>query len=134
MELVKLINFKTLGDKRGSLISLESNKNIPFDFKRVYYIFGTIIGVSRGFHAHRNLKQVVVCVSGSCRFILDNGNQKKEIILDCNSKGLLIEGLIWREMHDFSHDCILMVIASDYYDELDYIRDYKIFLNYINNA
>ena len=128
MSLIKTINFKPLGDERGSLVALESNKSVPFDIKRVYYIFGTKKSVSRGFHAHLNLKQVAVCVTGSCRFILDNGKQKEEIILDSATKGLLIEDLTWREMYDFSPDCVLMVLASEYYDESDYIRDYQEFL------
>jgi dTDP-4-dehydrorhamnose 3,5-epimerase-like enzyme len=134
MSLIKIIHFKHFGDDRGSLVALESNRNIPFDIKRVYYIFGTKEGVSRGFHAHRNLKQVVVCVTGSCRFVLDNGMQKNELILEGSTKGLLIDSLTWREMHDFSPNCVLMVMASEYYNESDYIRDYKIFLDYINNA
>ena len=128
MSLIKTINLKPLGDERGSLIALESNKSVPFDIKRVYYIFGTKKSVSRGFHAHLNLKQVAVCVTGSCRFILDNGKQKEEIILDSATKGLLIEDLTWREMYDFSPDCVLMVLASKHYDESDYIRDYQEFL------
>jgi len=128
VSLIKTINLKPLGDERGSLIALESNKSVPFDIKRVYYIFGTKKSVSRGFHAHLNLKQVAVCVTGSCRFILDNGKQKEEIILDSATKGLLIEDLTWREMYDFSPDCVLMVLASKHYDESDYIRDYQEFL------
>ena len=128
MSLIKTINFKPLGDERGSLVALEGNKSVPFDIKRVYYIFGTKEGVSRGFHAHRNLKQVVVCVTGSCRFVLDNGKSREEIILDSAATGLVIEDLTWREMHDFSQDCVLLVLASEYYDEADYIRDYQKFL------
>jgi dTDP-4-dehydrorhamnose 3,5-epimerase-like enzyme len=128
---IKEINFKPLGDERGSLIALEDGKDVPFDIKRVYYIYGTKEGVSRGFHAHRKLKQVAVCVTGSCRFILDNGKQKSEVILNGATKGLLIEGLIWREMYDFSPDCVLMVLASEYYDESDYIRDYSEFIKAI---
>jgi len=86
------------------------------------------MGVSRGYHAHRNLKQVAVCVTGSCRFILDDGFERQEVVLDSSTKGLLIEGLIWREMHDFTPDCVLMVLASDYYDEDDYVRDYHKFV------
>jgi dTDP-4-dehydrorhamnose 3,5-epimerase-like enzyme len=134
VSLIKTINFKPLGDERGSLIALESNKSVPFDIKRVYYIFGTKKSVSRGFHAHLNLKQVAVCVTGSCRFILDNGKQKEEIILDSATKGLLIEDLTWREMYDFSPDCVLMVLASEYYDESDYIRDYQEFLQIVNHG
>ena len=128
MSLIKKISFKSLGDGRGSLIALEGNKGVPFDIKRVYYIFDTKQGVSRGFHAHRNLKQVVVCVTGSCRFVLDNGKSREEIILDSAATGLVIEDLTWREMHDFSQDCVLLVLASEYYDEADYIRDYQKFL------
>ena len=128
MSLIKTISLKSLGDERGSLVALEGNKSVPFDIKRVYYIFGTKEGVSRGFHAHRNLKQVVVCVTGSCRFVLDNGKSREEIILDSAATGLVIEDLTWREMHDFSQDCVLLVLASEYYDEADYIRDYQKFL------
>ena len=133
MSLIKTIIFKSLGDERGSLIALESNKSVPFDIKRVYYIFGTKEGVSRGFHAHRNLKQVAVCVTGSCRFVLDNGKQKEEVVLDDATKGILIEEFIWREMYDFSFDCVLMVMASEYYDESDYIRDYQNFTKEVEN-
>jgi len=134
VSLIKTISLKSLGDERGSLVALEGNKNVPFDIKRVYYIFGTKEGVSRGFHAHRNLKQVAVCVTGSCRFVLDDGRQKEEVILDGATKGLLIEDLIWREMYDFSPDCVLMLLASEYYDELDYIRDYQEFLQIVNHG
>lgn len=127
--LVKRINFSILGDDRGSLIALEANKIVPFDIKRVYYIFDTKPGVSRGFHAHKQLKQVVICLAGFCRMLLDDGHNKKEILLDSPKSGLLIEGLIWREMHDFSPDCVLLVLASEYYDEADYIRNYDDFLN-----
>ncbi|UFK94528.1 sugar 3,4-ketoisomerase [Providencia rettgeri] len=128
MKLINTIEFKKLGDERGSLVSLEQNKNIPFDVKRVYYIFGTKEGVSRGFHAHKELRQLAVCVRGSCRFIMDDGRNKEELILDTPHKGLLIEPMQWHEMHDFSEDCIIIVLASDYYAENDYIRDYKTFI------
>jgi len=124
----KLMDFKIMGDERGSLIALEEHHNTPFDIKRVYYIFGTKEGVRRGFHAHRDLKQIAICVRGSCRFYLDDGKEKRDILLDSPDQGLLIEGLIWREMYDFSTDCVLMVIASEYYDEDDYIRDYDNFI------
>lgn len=132
MSLIQTIQFKPLGDERGSLVALEANISVPFDIKRVYYIFGTKEGVSRGFHAHRNLKQVAVCVTGSCRFVLDNGDQREEVVLDKSTTGLLINDLTWREMHDFSHDCVLMVLASEYYDESDYIRSYDEFLKVVN--
>lgn len=131
MSLIKTISFKSLGDDRGSLVALEENNNVPFEIKRLYYIFNTKQGVARGFHAHKQLKQLAVCVSGSCRIILDNGKQKEEIVLDSPETGLIIEDLTWREMHDFSADCVLLVLANDFYDEADYIRDYDEFLNVV---
>jgi len=125
--LGELVDFNIMGDERGSLIALEQYCNAPFDIKRVYYIFDTKPNVRRGFHAHKDLKQIAICVSGSCMFHLDNGKKTKEILLNSPDKGLLIEGLIWREMYDFSADCVLMVIASEYYDNNDYIRDYDVF-------
>lgn len=129
----KVIDFKIMGDDRGSLIALEENHNIPFDVKRVYYIFGTDQGVRRGYHAHKNLKQLAICVSGSCTFSLDDGNKKEHINLTSPTQGLLIEGLIWREMYDFTPGCVLMVLANHYYDESDYIRDYDVFLKEVKN-
>ncbi|SFC14107.1 dTDP-4-dehydrorhamnose 3,5-epimerase [Marinospirillum celere] len=126
--LLKLIEFPPLGDDRGSLVALEANKTVPFDIKRVYYIFGTKEGVARGFHAHKALKQVAVCVTGSCRIVLDDGCQKEEVLLDSPVNGLLIENMVWREMHDFTLDCVLLVLASEHYDEADYIRNYDDFL------
>lgn len=128
-----LINFKTLGDNRGSLIAIEEGYNAPFSIKRFYYIFDTKKGVERGFHAHLNLKQIAIAVKGSCTFVLDDGKTKKEVKLTNPNQGLFIEGLIWREMKDFSEDCILTVLASEHYDENDYIRDYDKFLEEVNN-
>lgn len=128
MSLINLIEFESLGDERGSLVSLEENNNIKFDIKRVYYIFGTKQGVARGFHAHKELQQIAICVSGSCRFILDDSLHREEIILDKPNIGLYIDSMKWREMHDFSEDCVLMVLASHHYDEEDYIRDYESFI------
>lgn len=130
--LINWINFPSLGDDRGSLVALETSKQIPFDIKRVYYIFGTKTGVARGFHAHKALKQVAICVSGKCKMILDNGHTKEEAWLDSPNKGLLIEDLVWREMHNFSEDCVLLVLASEHYDESDYIRNYDEFLKQVN--
>jgi dTDP-4-dehydrorhamnose 3,5-epimerase-like enzyme len=127
MSLIKTIDFPPLGDERGSLVALEAHKTVPFDVKRVYYIFGTKPGVSRGFHAHRALQQVSVCVTGKCRMVLDDGQRREDVWLDSPTKGLLIGDLVWREMHDFSPDCVLLVLASEFYDETDYIRSYDEF-------
>jgi dTDP-4-dehydrorhamnose 3,5-epimerase-like enzyme len=125
----KLIDFDIKGDERGSLVAFEENHNVPFDIKRVYYIFGTDKNMVRGKHAHKVLNQLLICTSGSCTILLDDGDKKKEFYLNNPRKGLYIEGLLWREMYNFTSDCVLMVLASDYYDEKDYIRDYCIFKN-----
>lgn len=125
----EVVTFQTLGDERGSLIAIEEGYNAPFDIKRVYYIFDTKEGVERGFHAHINLKQICIAVKGSCTFVLDDGTKRQEIKLDNPNEGLYIEGLIWREMKGFSEDCVLVVIASEHYDEADYIRDYQKFID-----
>ena len=127
MSLIKWIEFPSLGDDRGSLVALEGTKTVPFDIKRVYYIFDTKKGVSRGFHAHKNLEQVAICVRGSCRMVLDDGTNRVDAILDSPIKGIYIGNLVWREMHEFSEDCVLLVLASEHYDESDYIRDYQDF-------
>lgn len=129
---IRIYEFEEHGDDRGTLISLEENKNIPFNIKRVYYMFGTTEGVRRGFHAHKCLKQILICVSGECKILLDNGTEKQEVHLDSPNKGLYIESNMWREMFDFSEDAVLMVLASELYDEADYIRDYDDFIKYIN--
>lgn len=130
MSLIKWVDFQSLGDERGSLVALEigMEKAVPFDIKRVYYIYKTAENVSRGYHAHLNLKQVAICVAGQCRMILDNGDVREEVWLKSPTKGILIESMIWREMHDFSEDCVLLVLASEHFDESDYIRDYAKFL------
>ena len=124
-----MLKFDIKGDERGSLIALESLKNIPFEINRVYYIFDTKQNIRRGFHAHKNLQQVLIALSGSCKILLDDGKNKQEVFLDSPSDGLLIKDCIWREMFDFSYDCVLLVLASEYYNEKDYIRDYDKFLD-----
>jgi dTDP-4-dehydrorhamnose 3,5-epimerase-like enzyme len=125
---VKLLEFEIKGDDRGSLIALENQKNIPFKVQRVYYVFDTKSNVTRGLHAHKDLRQVAVCVSGSCKFHLSDGFSTKDVLLDSPTKGLFIDSMIWREMSDFSDDCVLMVLADSLYDENDYIRDYEVFI------
>ncbi|MFW0765457.1 sugar 3,4-ketoisomerase [Trabulsiella odontotermitis] len=128
---VELIPLQKYGDERGMLVALEQTKNVPFEIKRVYYMFDTQPGVRRGYHAHKKLRQLAIPVSGSCRFLLDNGKEKVDVLLDNPSLGLLIEPTIWHEMYDYSPDCILLVLASDVYDEGDYIRNYDEFLGII---
>ncbi|ENX64562.1 MULTISPECIES: WxcM-like domain-containing protein [Acinetobacter] len=132
MSLKKLIDLPDLGDERGGLVSVEANQHIPFDIKRIYYIFAASKDKPRGFHAHKDLKQLAICLHGQCRFVLDNGRQKEEVTLSSPTQGLIIESMTWREMHDFSEDCVLLVLASEHYDESDYIRDYDEFLTTVN--
>jgi len=124
---IQIINFPSLGDDRGSLVAIEAKFTVPFEVKRVYYIFETKFGVARGFHAHRELQQVAICVSGKCRMLVADGMQRKDVWLDSPTKGLLIGGMVWREMHDFSPDCVLLVLANQHYNEDDYIRSYDEF-------
>ncbi len=125
---INFIKFQSHGDNRGSLVSLEYDKNIPFSIKRVYYIFDTKKDVIRGYHAHVKLKQVAICLKGTCKFLLDDGLEKEIVLLDNPNEGLLIESFVWREMSDFSDDCILLILADEVYDESDYIRDYDSFI------
>lgn len=126
---IKLIQLQKHGDERGQLVSLEETKNIPFPIKRVYYMFETCDEVRRGFHAHYKLRQLAIPVRGSCRIILDDGIEKIEVYLDNPAQGLSIDPMIWHEMYDFSSDCVLMVLADDFYNESDYIRDYEKFIS-----
>ena len=119
------------GDSRGQLVSLEEKKEIPFDIKRVYYIYDTLPGVRRGFHAHKALKQLLICVHGSCKILLDDGSEKEIVVLDKPYEGIFVESDMWREMYDFSPDAVLLVLASEVYNEEDYIRDYDLFLEYV---
>ncbi|MBQ6399105.1 MAG: WxcM-like domain-containing protein [Clostridia bacterium] len=129
---IKKFSFEIHGDKQGELVSLEEMKNIPFPIRRVYYIYRTEAGVVRGKHAHKSLEQVLICIHGSCRLKLDNGRGETEVLLlDRPNEGIYIANDMWREMFDFSPDAVLMVLASEYYDESDYIRNYQDFLNYV---
>lgn len=123
-----LMPFSPMGDHRGTLIAIETGRDVPFNIARVYYVFNTKNGVARGFHAHRALRQILIAVSGSCVISVEDGAHRNDVILDDPELGLSIEGLVWREMHDFSPDCVLLVLADCAYDEADYIRNYDDFL------
>ncbi|MEZ8302222.1 FdtA/QdtA family cupin domain-containing protein [Vibrio splendidus] len=129
MSLIHWIDFPKIGDDRGNLVALEGNKNIPFSIKRVYYLFDLQSDIPRGFHAHKELIQVAVCVNGRCDILMDDGKSKEIVTLDSPDKGLLIGAMQWHEMQNFSDDCVLLVLASDVYDEADYIRSYEQFQN-----
>lgn len=133
MQVIKYA-FQQHGDDRGMLIALEELKDIPFEIKRVYYMYDTKKDVHRGFHAHKNLEQILVCVSGSCKVRLDNGRENKVVTLETPYEGLYIAKSMWREMYDFSEDAVLLVLASDFYNEEDYIRDYDEFKKMVANG
>ena len=130
MQVIKYA-FQQHGDDRGMLVALEEYKDIPFEIKRVYYIYDTKKDVHRGFHAHKSLEQILICIHGSCKVLLDNGTEKKIVSLEKPYEGLYIANNMWREMYDFSEDAVLMVLASEYYKEEDYIRDYNEFLRMV---
>lgn len=124
----RLLDFRPKGgDDSGWLISLQTHEQVPFDIKRVYYIFGTQQGIRRGMHAHRDLEQVVVCVSGRCTFTVDDGSQREVYCLDSPQRGIYLGSNVWREMSHFSPNCVLIVLASEHYDPTDYIKDYDEF-------
>jgi dTDP-4-dehydrorhamnose 3,5-epimerase-like enzyme len=124
-----LLSFSVIGDARGNLVSLEELNNIPFPIKRVYYLYDLQKDLPRGFHAHKELQQVLICLKGSCNVVLDDGVNTREFHLDQPHIGQFVDRMIWHEMEDFTNDCVLMVLASNYYDENDYIRNYYEFLN-----
>ena len=130
----RLINMKVMGDERGKLVSLESNKNIPFELKRVYYIFDTLPNQERGKHAHKNMEQIIVAMDGACEFVLDDGKNRETVWLNRPDVGLYIGKNMWREMRNFSYGCKLMVLASDYYNENEYIRDYDEFVSIVKRT
>lgn len=130
MQIIKYA-FQQHGDDRGHLVSLEEYNDIPFRIKRVYYMYETKEGIRRGYHAHKSLKQILVCIHGSCKILLDNGKEKKVIPLEKPYEGLYVPNNMWREMYDFSPDAVLVVLASEVYKEEDYIRNYDEFLEFI---
>ena len=121
----KFFDLQTPGD--GRLTVVEGGRDLPFAIARVYYFSGLAADERRGFHAHKALQQAAVCVRGSCKFLLDDGKSRREVVLDSPARALYIGPMIWREFYDFSPDCLLAVFADAPYDEADYIRDYAAF-------
>ncbi len=129
--MIKFLEFKNFCDERGSLVSIESCKNIPFDIKRIYYLFKNSSNTIRGKHAHKKLKQVYIAVSGSCKILIKDGQKEQIVLLDKPNVGLFFDdNVVWRELLDFSENCVLVVLADDFYNEEDYIRNYDEFLEY----
>lgn len=130
MEL-KMVLVPTHKNDTGTLTFLEAEGHIPFPIRRVYYIYDVAEGARRGFHAHKDLRQALICIHGSCKLLLDDSVEQQIVTLDNPAEALLIERPIWREMYDFTPGAVLMVLASEHYDEADYIRDYNQFLTYM---
>lgn len=126
----KLIDLRKIQDVRGNLTPIEGGVDVPFDIKRVYYLYDVPGGESRGAHAHRELYQLIVAASGSFTVTLDDGIEKKSFNLNRSYYGLLVVPGIWRDLDDFSSGAVLLCLASEHYDVADYIRDYNEFLEY----
>jgi dTDP-4-dehydrorhamnose 3,5-epimerase-like enzyme len=130
MILGRIIDFATKGDENGLLIAVEAGREIPFEIRRVFYIFDTDENVERGFHAHKKLKQVLICLTGACNLQLDDGINQESIRLEDNKKGIFLPPHIWHEMKNFEKGTVLISLASEIYDEADYLRNYNDFLSY----
>lgn len=130
----ELIRLPVITDPRGDLTFVEGSNHLPFDIRRVYYLYNVPVDAERGGHAHRELQQVVFALSGSFRIAVDDGSKREEYWLRDPRQGLLINRLIWREMDSFSQGAVCMVLASHPYDETDYIRNYDAFLSAAKEA
>ena len=128
---VKIIELPKIADPRGNLTVAEGLGNVPFEIKRAYWVYDVPGGKSRGGHAHKKLRQFVVAMSGSFHVTLDDGHERRTVLLNHPYQGLIIETNIWRTLDDFSSGAVCLVLASEHYEEEDYIYDYDEFLNYI---
>jgi len=127
MERVRLIDFPIVHEPRGNLSFIEGGRHVPFDIKRVYYLYDVPGGAMRGGHAHRTINQVIIALSGSFDVVLDDGHETRKVSLNRSYFGLFLPNMIWRELENFSSGAVCMVLASAYYDEAEYIRDYEEF-------
>lgn len=123
----RIIELPKIVDRRGNLTFIEENRHIPFEIKRVFYLYDVPGGETRGGHAHKHLQQFMIAASGSFDVIADNGVDRERFHLNRSYYGLYLPPMVWREMDDFSSGSVCFVLASEYYDEDDYIRDYEIF-------
>jgi hypothetical protein len=123
-----MIDLPKIGDPRGNLTFIEGGRHVPFDIRRVYYLYDVPGGAERGGHAHKDLHQLIIAMSGSFDVVLDDGFNKKRIHLNRSYNGLYVCPMIWRELDNFSSGSVCMVLASNHYDELDYYRNYDEFL------
>lgn len=134
IEDAKIINLPKITDPRGNLSVIEGSKHIPFEIKRIYYLYDMPAEAERGAHGHKKLQQLIIPLAGSFELILDDGLNKKSFYLKKPWEGLYIPPMMWRELKDFSSGAVCLVLASDYYDEKDYFHDYNVFLNAVRSA
>lgn len=123
-----LLSLPKITDTRGNLTFIESEKHIPFAIKRTFYIYGVPLGENRAGHAHRNLQEFIIAISGSFDLIINDGYESRHFHLNHPFQGIYITPMIWGDLKNFSSDAVCLVLVSDYYDELNYIRDYKQYL------
>jgi len=128
IEDCKILELPVISDPRGKLTFVESGRHIPFDIKRVYYLYDVPGGAERGGHAHKQLNQLIIALAGSFDIHIDDGYVKKTVQLNRSYCGLYVCPMIWREIDNFSSGAVCMVLASEFYDEGDYYRDYKEFI------
>lgn len=124
----QIIDLPKVNDQRGNLTFIEGQSHVPFEIKRVYYLYDVPGGAERGGHAHKKLQQVMIALAGSFDVLLDDGKQKTTVHLNCPYQGLYVSDMTWREMSNFSSGSVCLVLASTEYDESDYYRDYDAFL------
>ncbi|WP_126455348.1 sugar 3,4-ketoisomerase [Sulfuriflexus mobilis] len=129
LDSCKIIDLPKVKDPRGNLTFVESIRHVPFAIQRVYYLSDVPEGAERGGHAHKELHQLIIAISGSFDIHLDDGHSKKTVHMDCSHSGLYVCPMIWRVIDSFSSGAVCMVLASDYYDELDYYREYDQFIS-----
>ena len=127
----KILNLPKIADPRGNLTVAEGLDKVPFDIKRAYWVYDVPAGEGRGGHAHKKLRQLGIALSGSFHVTLDNGHERKTVLLNHPWQGLLIDINTWRTLEDFSSGAVCLVLASEHYEEDDYIYDYDEFLTYI---
>lgn len=130
-EQIKLLEWKDLGDERGNLVVVEGNIDVPFEIKRIFYIYGSDDTVVRGKHANLRSEFVMINVCGTSRVRVDNGEESRIIELNRPRMGLYLKNNVWKDMYDFSPDSILLVLSSEHYDDAEYIRDYQEYLKHI---
>ena len=133
-EKCPVYNFCVNGDARGQMVVIEGNATVPFEVKRLFYIYGTDPSAVRGQHANRNSEFVLICVHGSCKVKIMDGKEDYVVNLDSPMKGVYIPKMLWKDMYDFSEDAVLLVLANTHYDAMEYIKDFDEYVRIMNGT